>query len=175
MHDTIVNVRPARPGDERAIRHVHERAFGDRTNEADLVEALTKAEKAVVSLVVIVDSEIVGHVLFSEVTLEPDAPDFRAVGLAPIAVLPERQGIGIGSRLIRDGVDACRIAGYKAIVVLGHPGYYARFGFRRASDLGLRNEYGADDAFMVMALQEDGLQDRSGLVRYAPEFAITAC
>ena len=72
---------------------------------------------------------------------------------------------------IRDGLERCERAGYDAVVVLGHPGYYSRFGFARAQDYGLENEYGAADAFMVRELRAQTLQDIRGLVTYAPEFA----
>src|SRR4028119_2040745 len=81
----------------------------------------------------------------------------RVVGLAPIGVLPEYQGQGIGSRLIRVGLEACREAAYDAVVVLGEPGYYFRFGFERASGHGLGNEYGVDDYFMVAELRSEVL------------------
>jgi putative acetyltransferase len=170
-----IETRSVGPSDGPDIRNIHERAFGDRPNEADLVEALTASGKAAISLVAPLDGEVVGHILFSEVSLEPPAESFRAVGLAPLAVLPKYQRQGIGSRLIHDGLYACRNAGYDAVVVLGHPTYYRRFGFIRASDYGLDNEYGADEAFMVLELVQDGLTGRAGMVRYAPEFGETGC
>ena len=113
-----VETRPAGPSDGPATRSIHKRAFGDRPTEADLVDELTKAGNAAISLVATLDGEVVGHVLFSPVTLEPPAEGFRAVGLAPLAVLPTHQRRGIGSRLIHDGLGACRKAGYDAVVVL---------------------------------------------------------
>jgi putative acetyltransferase len=91
-------------------------------------------------------------------------------GLAPVAVLPEHQGRGIGSRLVRDGLEACRGAGYGAAVVLGEPGYYSRFGFERASAKGLGNEYGADEHFMAVELADGALGGAGGTVRYRKEF-----
>jgi len=96
-------------------------------------------------------------------------------GLAPAAVLPAHQGRGIGSALIRRGLEQCRSAGYGAVVVLGEPRYYSRFGFSRAAGRGLSNEYGAHDEFMVMELRAGALDGISGLVRYAPEFGATGC
>ena len=84
--------------------------------------------------------------------LDPAKPRLGIVGLAPVGVVPEYQGKGIGSRLIREGLLACREAGYGAAVVLGEPGYYGRFGFGRASERGICNEYGVDEPFMVAEL-----------------------
>lgn len=87
-------------------------------------------------------------------------------------MLPEHQGEGIGSRLIREGLSACRSAGYDAAVVLGHPAYYQRFGFERAGKSGLANEYGVDDEFMVVSLR-GSLMGAQATVRYQPEFGDT--
>jgi predicted N-acetyltransferase YhbS len=81
------------------------------------------------------------------------------VGLAPVGALPEHQGRGIGTQLIREGLHACREAGYRAAVVLGEPGYYSRFGFEQASGKGLGNEYGVDEHFMVA--EPDGRHSHS--------------
>ena len=116
-------IRPFRDGDAPAVRLVHSRAFGGREGEARLVELLHAAGAASISLVATTppDGRVVGHVLFSPVELldgHGGGPPAMA-GLAPVAVLPEHQGQGIGSRLIRDGLEACREAGYAAAVVLG--------------------------------------------------------
>ncbi len=92
------------------------------------------------------------------------------MALAPVGVLPEYQNRGIGSRLIRAGLETCGEAGYDAVVLLGEPGYYSRFGFERASDYGLGNEYGVDEPFMVAPLKSGALDGASGTVRYQPEF-----
>ena len=92
--DLPVVVRIAEAFDAPAIRIVHERAFGDRPNEADLAESLTKVGKATISLVPIKEGQIIGHIFFSPVTLKANAPDLRAVGLDPLAVLPGCQRWG---------------------------------------------------------------------------------
>ncbi len=92
------------------------------------------------------------------------------VGLAPVGVVPEYQGRGIGSRLIREGLRVCGEAGYGAAVVLGRPGYYCRFGFERASGRDLDNEYGVDEHFMVVELSKGALNGVGGSVRYREEF-----
>ena len=109
--------------------------------------------------------------LFSPVQIGGRGSDLpKMVGLAPVGVLPEYQGRGISSRLIREGLDARREAGYGAAVVLGEPGYYTRFGFERANGKGLGNEYGVDEYFMVVELSNGALDSVSGTVRYRDEF-----
>jgi putative acetyltransferase len=163
--------RQERPEDIAAIREVHELAFG-RTAEADLVDALRARRKVTLSLVAVEDDRLVGHVLFSPVTIDSGNRSFPAVGLAPMAVLPAWQGCGIGSQLVTTGLLECRSAGYDCVVVLGHPAYYSRFGFVPASRYGLKSEYEVpDEAFMVLAWQAGVLKDRDGVVRYQPEFS----
>ena len=163
-------IRREQPEDIAAIHEVHELAFG-RPAEADLVDALRTRSKATLSLVAVEDDRIVGHILFSPVTIDPTDRTFHAVGLAPMAVLPERQRRGIGSQLVSAGLLECRNAGYDCVVVLGHQTYYPRFGFVPASRYGLRSEYEVpDEAFMVLAWHAGVLEDRGGVVRYQPEF-----
>jgi putative acetyltransferase len=113
---------------------------------------------------------VVGHVLFSPVEVDNGGSSIRVVGLAPVGVLPEYQGQGVGSRLTRAGLEACLGAAYDAVVVLGEPGYYSRFGFERASAHGSGNEYGMDHEFMIMELRSEALDGSGGTVRYRPEF-----
>jgi putative acetyltransferase len=159
-----------RPEDAAAIRQVNTLAFG-RPDEANLVDALRASSKAVLSLVAVEDDRIVGHILFSPVTIDTGDRTLPALGLAPMAVVPERQRCGIGSRLVKAGLAQCRNAGYHCVVVLGHPTYYRRFGFVPASRYGLKSEYEVpDEAFMVLARGEGALMGQGGLVRYQPEF-----
>ncbi|MCX5916292.1 MAG: N-acetyltransferase, partial [Deltaproteobacteria bacterium] len=125
---------------------------------------------ATVSLVAEVKGQMVGHILFSPLTVQ-GADDLKAVGLGPMAVIPEHQRRGIGSILIKQGLEDCRRAGIQAVVVLGHPEYYPRFGFRRASSWGLRCEFDApDEAFMALELIPNVLSGRSGVVNYHAAF-----
>lgn len=172
--DTMIEITVEGRDDVSAVRRVNERAFG-RVAEAQLVDNLRAANKAVISLVAQQDDLVVGHILFSPVTVMNAPESFRGVGLAPMSVLPEFQNQGIGSRLVRAGLVACRDAGYDAVVVLGHINYYPRFGFVRAKDYGLENEYGAEDAFMALELREGALKQTGGLVKFAPEFHKVGC
>lgn len=165
-----VTLRPEMPEDIAAIHRLNVQAFDHRPNEARLVDLLRAAGKAFLSLVAVSEGEVVGHILFSLVTFDPPQAKFNGVGLAPVAVAPEFQGQGIGSKLIRAGLEKCKQAGYSVVVVLGDPRYYSRFGFTRASDYGLGNDYNADEHFMALELKEGALGDLRGTVKYAPEF-----
>jgi len=157
--------------DHESVRRVNELAFA-RCNEAALVDALRANARPYVSLVAVVHEEVVGHIFFSPVSVESEAGGFTAMGLAPMAVLPEHQNQGIGSQLVREGLKECRRIGQNIVVVLGHPNYYPRFGFAPASLKGLRSEYDVpDEVFMVMELTEGALNGRRGLVKHHPEFS----
>ena len=171
---TVIEIRDETPDDYPAIRELNERAFGGPA-EARLVDMLRAANKAVISLVALDQNRVVGHILFSPITVAEAPGNFRGVGLAPMSVLPEFQNRGIGSRLVREGLEACKREGYAVVVVLGHANYYPRFGFSRAKDYGLDNEYDATDEFMVIELQEGILTGLRGLVKYAPEVRDAEC
>jgi putative acetyltransferase len=163
-------VRSEKPEDVPAIRIVNERAFGGAA-EADLVDALRRNGKAPISLVAEDDGRVVGHILFSPVTIETSERELVGVGLAPMSVIPERQNQRIGSLLVEDGLRRCREEGHRFVVVLGHPDYYPRFGFVPAGRFGIKSEYDvADEVFMVMELQEGALSGCAGVVKYQPEF-----
>lgn len=164
-----ISIRDETAGDLEAIYSVNEQAF-ETNAEAELVDLLRMRGKAVISLVAEVDGEIVGHILFSPVSIEPPATNWKALGLAPVGVVPSYQRQGIGKALVKMGLERCKQLGIVLVVVLGHPSYYPKFGFSKASEYGLANEYQADDAFMVIELKPGILKDYTGLVKYAPEF-----
>lgn len=166
-----MTIREEQPEDISAIRHLNLEAFGQDA-EADLVDKLRANGKATLSLVAEENGQVVGHILFSPVTVESSIRSITLQGLAPMAVLPSFQKRGIGGLLVRRGLDLLRKAGHRGIVVLGHPAYYLRFGFVPACTFGIRCEYNVpDEVFMALELQPGGLKDCSGLAKYQPEFA----
>jgi len=167
----VVHIRRETAADVAAVAALNRAAFA-RTEEADLVDRLRAAGRAAASLVAVRDGAVLGHILFSRVSIEPAGLDLRPLGLAPMAVRPDEQRTGIGSALVWAGLAACRAAGAGAVVVLGHAEYYPRFGFLPASRFGLRCEYAVpDEVFMARELAAGALAGAYGLVRYAPEFA----
>ena len=166
-----MHIRPERAGDIRGIRAVNLAAFQTST-EADLVDVLRDRAHPCLSLVADEDGVILGHILFSPVTLSAHS-ELTLMGLAPMAVVPARQRQGIGSALVREGLAVCTGLGVDAVVVLGHAEYYPRFGFTPASRFGLSCEYDvADEIFMAVELEDGVLRGKSGSVSYHPAFAL---
>lgn len=166
-----LSIRAERPGDISDVRRIHDAAFAGRTAEGRLVDRLRSAGKAAVSLVAEIDGRVVGHIAFSPVEIEAGSGPVAGLGLAPVSVVPDLQGRGIGSALITAGLEECRQRGCSFVVVLGEPGFYSRFGFERARSFGLSNEYGADEEFRIRVFQPGALPVDGGLVKYADEFA----
>ena len=163
-------IRDENEEDYADVHRVIEMAFG-QPDEARLVAKLREVAHPNISLVAVADKRVVGHIFFSPVTIESDRNVFTAMGLAPLAVLPEYQNRGVGSLLVWEGLKECLMIGHNIIVVLGHPGYYPRFGFTTAKLKGIACEYDVeDDHFMVAELEPGALKGRQGLVKYHPAF-----
>ena len=162
-------IRPERPEDASQIRQVNELAFGQPA-EADLVDKLRKACPDALALVADDGGAIVGHILFTPVVVEGRLA--RGMGLAPLAVRPDRQRQGIGSQLVRRGLGHLRERGFAFVVVVGHPAYYPRFGFEPASKHSLLSQWEGmpDAAFMVLVLDGPAMVGASGVARYRDEF-----
>jgi len=163
-------IRQETPEDVAAIRHVNEEAFGQK-EEAEIIEKLRSRGVLTISLVAVQDNEIVGHISFSPVKIESEHSSFDAIALAPMAVLPAYQRKGIGSRLVRAGLEECRHLGHEIIGALGHPNYYPHFGFIPAKPKGINCEFQVpDEAWMILELREGALAGRRGTVKFQPEF-----
>jgi putative acetyltransferase len=166
----MVSIRPETPQDVDSIRYVNDQAFG-QTEEGAIVDRLRKRNALTISLVATRDDKVVGHIAFSPVVIESQCLSFEAVALAPMAVLPAHQRKGIGSQLVRSGLEESRRLGHEVVVVLGHPDYYPRFGFVPGKQRGIGCEFEVpDEAWMVIELKEGILGGRSGTVKYQPEF-----
>ncbi len=167
----MISIRPEQPDDVAAIHVVNEKAFGEPT-EATIVDSLRDACPDAVSLVAVEDGRVLGHVFFSPVFVSGEHEVIKGMGLAPMAVLPERQRQGIGSMLVQAGIDAMRERNCPFIIVLGHPEYYPRFGFAPASQHSLSCQWDGvpDEAFMVLILDEPAMASVSGTARYRDEF-----
>jgi putative acetyltransferase len=161
-------IRPETAADHAAIREMNRLAFGGE-GEARLVDALRDGGYARISLVAEVDGRVVGHILFSVLTIATRQGEIEALSLAPMAVVPSHQRRGIGSSLVREGLRACREAGHRIAIVLGSPEFYPRFGFSAELAEPLRSSY-SGPAFMAVELVPDALKGIEGEVRYPPPF-----
>jgi len=165
-----MNIRKEKDSDKDKIWKVNAEAF-ETEAEANLVNALRDSGVPIISLVAEEDEEIVGHILFTPVKLIDDDSGLKLIGLAPMAVLTELQKKGIGSQLVKTGIENCSTQGYDAVVVLGHPEYYPKFGFIPSVKYGIKSEYDVpDEAFMVLELKEGSLKNKNGVIKYHSTF-----
>jgi putative acetyltransferase len=164
-----MQIRSEREEDWEAIRAVNESAF-ETAVEASLVVALRERARPVISLVAADEGAIIGHIMFSPVVLA-EHPDLKLMGLGPMAVVPEHQRKGIGSALVQAGLQECERLDCGAVVVLGHPEYYPRFGFLPSMHFGIGCEYEVpEDVFMVKELQPGYLRGSKGTIKYHDAF-----
>jgi putative acetyltransferase len=166
-----LNIRPEVPADEEAVRHIHRHAFG-QGGEAHLVDALRGGGQLRVSLVAEREGRVIGHVLFSDLPIITGAGAIPALALAPLAVLPEFQRQGIGSALVRRGLDECRRRGHRIVVVLGHRDFYLRFGFSRELAVRLDSPFSGRESYMALELVPGALKGVAGRVQYPPPFGV---
>jgi putative acetyltransferase len=162
-------IRDAGPRDFPAIRAVTRHAFG-RADEANLVEKLRSDGDVLFELVAATDIALEGHVLYSRLPIERGSETLQAAALAPVSVLPAFQRQGLGKALIEAGNARCAELGCSAIVVLGEPAYYLRFGFSAAAAESLQAPF-SGPAFMALELTPGALRD-GGRVRYAKAFGV---
>jgi putative acetyltransferase len=162
-------IRAEREKDRAAVHVVNISAF-ETPLEANLVDALREQAQPVVSLIAEDKGAIVGHIMFSPVSLSGH-PGLKMMGLGPMAVAPAQQRKGIGSALVQAGLEQCKQVGFIAAVVLGHPEYYPRFGFSPSTCFGIGSEYEVpDEVFMATELQPEALSGKTGTVKYHAAF-----
>jgi len=165
-----MNIREEQPSDIEKIWAVNSEAF-ETEAEANLINALRSSGCTYISLVAETETNIVGHILFTPVELSGDDNKIKIMGLAPMAVFSQYQNKGIGSKLVVAGLELCKSQGYDAVVVLGHPNYYPKFGFVPSVKYNIKSEYDVpDDVFMILALVPGSLKTRTGVIKYHEAF-----
>ena len=165
-----IRVRPETDADRAAVFAINAAAFPTDA-EAQLVDSLRMSADPLVSLVAVDNDDVVGHIMFSTVTLAP-FDELQLMGLAPMAVSPSLQRSGIGTELVNAGLQRCREQGVGAVAVLGHAEYYPRFGFKPSTQWGIKSEYDVpEDVFMLLELSANYLQPFEGIIRYNAAFA----
>ena len=164
-------IRLEQQSDISEIRELNEKAFG-QPQEANIVDNLRENCDEILSIVAIENEKVVGHILFSPVTIEGNNDAVMGMGLAPIAVLPEFQQKGVGSRLVNRGIEELRKTACPFIIVLGHPDYYPRFGFEPASRYGIKSQWEGipENAFMILWLNKSKMIQTWCIAKYRSEF-----
>ena len=166
-----IKIRKETLQDVDSIRVINELAFG-QVQEANIVDKLRANCEGLLSLVALPDDKIIGHILFSPATIEGSFGTLRGMGLAPMAVLPEFQRQGVGSGLVKTGVELLKNSTCPFIIVLGHPEYYPRFGFERASLYRIKSQWEGvpDHEFMILWVDKTMMYHVSGVAKYRDEF-----
>ncbi|MGY4691027.1 GNAT family N-acetyltransferase [Salibacterium sp. K-3] len=173
-----ITIRQETPADYRATEALVKRTFGDESfsdpTEHVLVENLREADAFIPELsLVVLDSgeQIIGHILLSRITIEDDRASVESLALAPVSVAPEHQNQGIGTQLMHDALRRAGELGFSSVVVLGHPEYYARFGFEPAGRWDISAPFDVpEESFMVLELTEHALLEVQGVVQYSWPF-----
>ena len=166
----IMNIHIEKETDIQQIWQINAKAF-ETDAEANLVSSLRKSGLPFISMVYEENKKLLGHILFTPVELEGHPNNLRIMGLGPMAVTPEMQNNGIGSALVKAGIEQCECEGFNAIIVLGHPNFYPKFGFVPSVKYGIISEYDVpEDVFMVLELNENALKGKEGTIKYHEAF-----
>ncbi|AFU14055.1 GNAT family N-acetyltransferase [Bacillus toyonensis] len=173
----MVTIRQEQKNDYRKTEEVVKEAFLNEEfsdkKEHELVKRIRECDAFIPELsIVAVDKEIVGHIMLSKITIEQGGTTIDSLALAPVSIAPSHQKKGIGGKLITAALEKAKELGYGSVVVLGHPEYYPKFGFERASQWNIKAPFEVpDEVFMVMELRENTLQGVEGIVQYSSAFA----
>ena len=172
-----INFRKERVEDYNQVNSLIESAFNESkyTNHQEqyLVDRLRKSTNFLPELSLVAEhkSEIIGHILLTRIKIKNDSSEYESLALAPLSVLPKFQNIGIGSELITNAHDEAKKLGFKSIIVIGLAEYYNRFGYKKASEFGIKSPFEApDENFMAIELIPGGLHQGKGIALYPPEF-----
>ena len=164
----MIEIREERSDDVPAVRDLNRRAFG-QDQESNIVDALRTNAAALLSLVATLNGQVVGHIMYSPLSIDGK---FEGAALGPMAVLPQCQREGIGTKLIEAGNRKLKDDGCPFIIVVGHADYYPRFGFKPASEHGIKCEWDVpDNVFMLLVLDQAKMAGVAGLAKYRPEFS----
>lgn len=169
-----MTIRQEKTADYDAVREINTVAFG-QTEEAELVTKLRQNDHFIPELSIVAEENniVIGHILFTPIYIGNGIQRYQSLALAPLAVLPEQQGKGVGSALINEGFNKARELGFSSVVVLGYSEYYSRFDFLPAKDFGVHPPIAEwKEAFFVKELKKGSLSEVTGTVSYPPEFDI---
>ncbi|MFK8114772.1 MAG: GNAT family N-acetyltransferase [Rubripirellula sp.] len=164
-----VTIRNECNSDQALIFQLNQSAFGG-DDEANLVDSLRDGGFVTLSMVAVVNGQLVGHLLFSKLAIITEDGSVDAISLAPMAVHADHQRQGIGTKLVKTALHECRQQAHKIAVVLGHPKYYPRFGFSCGLAKPLISPFGDGDAWMAQEFEPNALKGVSGTVKYPPPF-----
>ncbi|WP_241138535.1 GNAT family N-acetyltransferase [Bacillus mycoides] len=173
----MVTIRQEQKNDYRKTEEVEKEAFLNEEfsdkKEHELVKRIRECDAFIPELsIVAVDEEIVGHIMLSKITIEQDGTTVDSLALAPVSVAPSHQKKGIGGKLIGAALEKAKELGYGSVVVLGHPEYYPKFGFKKASEWNIKAPFEVpEEVFMVMELTGNALEGVEGVVQYSSAFA----
>ncbi|WP_431244628.1 GNAT family N-acetyltransferase [Flavobacterium sp. P21] len=172
-----IKIRQERKDDFESVFQLIEKAFEKEEysdhKEQFLVERLRKSEAFIPELSIVAETEnkIIGHILFTKLQIKNESQTFHSLALAPVSVLPEFHGKGIGSKLIFHGHEIAKKLGYKSVILLGHQDYYPRFGYELCKKYNIKMPFEVPaENCMVISLTEDGLSNVSGEVVYPSAF-----
>jgi len=166
----MIKIREEGPEDYIVIKETNDLAFGQE-QESKIIDSLRKNCDNLLSFVAVDNGKVVGHIMFSPVIIDGSENPIQGMGLGPMAVLPEYQRRGIGSVLVKEGISILKDRNCLFIILVGHPEYYHRFGFKKASLYNIKCQWEVpEEAFMILVLNESAMSGVSGTAKYRDEF-----